>query len=483
MTKAAETLGDALRRVGYTEDGISELLGDDAYSGTLEDVPTLERRLTDAKLASVARVLFLQLSAPTDAVVRALGRPAVDALAETGLARVDAEVVPQARIVPVDELLVAADGYSRAGDDPPEYVANYSPTSRFLHALTPRRRVASALDVGTGSGVHALLAAPHADRVVATDVNPRALGFTELNAGLNGLTNIETRQGSLFEPVDGERFDLITCNAPYVVSPERRWVYRDAGFEADGLSERIVREAARHLAADGFASLNVSWIAADVDAPDERVVGWAEATGCDSWILVAEEADPLGHAAAWNAHLSEDPRAFDAALDEWTRYLDAIGAKWVADGTVVLHRHGNGAPSSRVDSVDEDVLEDAGEQIERAFASRARLAELPTREALFEERVALAVPIRLEHELEPERDELLDASAHVSLTSGTSSTIETTAEALELAASLDGSDTLGEVVDDVADRFSLTARERSELEDAALELAEELLELGALEFR
>jgi methylase of polypeptide subunit release factors len=479
MANAAEILGDALRRVGYTEDGITELLGDDAYSGGPEDVPTLERRLSDTKLATVVRVLFLQLPATKDAMVRALGRPAVDALVETGLADVGDEVVPQARIVPVDELLVAADSYSRAQNDPPEYVAAYSPTSRFLHALTPRRRIDSALDVGTGSGVHALLAAEHARRVIATDVNPRALRFTELNAALNGLTNVETRRGSLFEPVDGERFDLITCNAPYVVSPERRWVYRDAGFEADGLSERIVREAARHLSEDGFASLNVSWVATDADAPDERVVAWAEETGCDSWILVAEEADPLGHAAAWNAHLSDDPAAFNAALDEWTRYLEAIGARWVADGTVVLHRHGDGAPTTRIDSVDEEELDDAGDQIERAFASRSRLADLPSRKALFDEHVALAAPVRLEHELEPRRNELVDAAAHVSLASGTSSTVETTAEALELVASLDGDLTLGELVADVGDRFSLTARERSTLEREALELVEELLELGA----
>src|SRR5438270_327403 len=77
-----------------------------------------------------------------------------------------------------------------------------------------------ALDVGTGSGVQALLAARHAREVVATDVNPRALAYAELNAALNGFTNLECRAGSMFEPVAGETFDLITCNAPFVVSPE-----------------------------------------------------------------------------------------------------------------------------------------------------------------------------------------------------------------------------------------------------------------------
>src|SRR5207253_5986818 len=125
----------------------------------------------------------------------------------------------------------------------------------------PRRRVERALDIGTGNGFHALLAATHATHVVATDVNPRALAFTRISAALNGIDNVETRLGSLFEPVAGETFGLITCNAPYVISPEHRWQYRDAGFPADEFSRQVVTAAAAHLADDGFASVLVSWLA------------------------------------------------------------------------------------------------------------------------------------------------------------------------------------------------------------------------------
>src|SRR5207302_291039 len=135
-------------------------------------------------------------------------------------------------------------------------------TARAAHP----RRVARALDVGCGSGVQALLASRHARAVVATDVNPRALAFTEFNAALNGITNIETRRGSLFEPVSGERFGLITCNPPYVVSPEHRWTYRDSGFHGDEISERVARESAVHLADGGFAVMTASWVARDEDS-------------------------------------------------------------------------------------------------------------------------------------------------------------------------------------------------------------------------
>src|SRR5438067_1044208 len=185
--------------------------------------------------------------------------------AASGLAAVGDEVVPRVRMLPIGRLLVTADGYAQ-GDDPADYVAVYTPTSRLCDSLSPRRRVARALDVGTGSGIHALLAADHAEHVVATDVNARALAFTELNSALNEVTNVECRPGSLFEPVAGETFDLITCNAPYVVSPESRWAYRDSGFQADEISERVVQDAAAHLNDDGFATLLVSWLAQDEDA-------------------------------------------------------------------------------------------------------------------------------------------------------------------------------------------------------------------------
>src|ERR1041384_5948941 len=251
---AAKTLGEALRRVSYDEDAIEELLGEEAWSTALEDVPVHERRLPQSPLATAIRLFFLELPVARNDAEGALGPHGVAALERTALARVAEVVRPQARIAPVDTLLLASDRLSTdPTDDPPDYVSTYSPTARLCDLLTPRPRVERALDVGTGNGVHALLAAVHSDRVVATDVNPRALAFTELNAALSGLDNVEGRRGSLFEPVAGEQFDLITCNAPFVVSPERRWTYRDGSFDGDELSERIVREAAEHLAEGGLA--------------------------------------------------------------------------------------------------------------------------------------------------------------------------------------------------------------------------------------
>jgi len=475
-TAAAKSLGFALRAVGYSESAVHELLGEDAYSGGEEDAPADERRLPEGRLATVIRIFFLQRPVPTDEAVQALGRGGVEALETTGLATVGDELVPRVRILPIGRLLVTADGYTQ-GDDPPDYVAVYSPTSRLCDSLTTRPRVARALDVGTGSGIHALLAASHAEHVVATDVNARALAFTELNAALNGLTNVECRRGSLFDPVAGETFDLITCNAPYVVSPERRWAYRDSGLQADEISERVVEDAAAHLADGGFATLLVSWLAQDEDEPDERVLEWAEQTGCDSWILSTWSSDPLSHASTWNSHLEGE--ALGRALDEWTAYFEGLGVRWISEGAVLLHKRPGGG-EARVDTVDADEVEVADEQIQRAFAARAQLAELDGRGELLERRLSLEMAFWLEQELEPQNGRAAIVESRIQLSEGTSSAVDVESNVLDVVASLDGRTALGDVIRTVADRLGLSRSGVSRLERDALRATQELLELGVL---
>ena len=480
---AATDLGAALRSVGYSEDALNRLLGEDAYSGDQDDAPVDERRLPDTPVATVVRLFFLQLPVSRSDAVRALGERGVQALTATGLAAVGEEVDPRVRILPIGNVLLASDGYSRDGDDPPDYVATYTPTARVLDSLTPRPKVERALDVGTGSGVHALLAARHARHVTATDVNPRALAYTQLNAALNGLANIECRQGSLFDPVDGETFDLITCNAPYVVSPERRWAYRDSGFHEDEVSARVVKAAGEHLAEGGFASLLVSWLAEDEDSPDERVLAWVEATGCSGWILPTQGSDPLDHAAEWNSHLAGDPQAFGEAVDEWKHYFERLGVRWVSEGAVLLHRRSNGRRAIRLDQVDEEDLDEAGDQIQRAFESWIPLSELGRPGRLLDARVSVAMPLLLERELEPQGTRVIDVEGRIELAAGMKQAVDATADAQEVIASLDGSLSLRAVIEATGDRLGLSDDELSQLESEVLDVTHVLLEIGALEVK
>src|SRR5947208_7994358 len=115
---AAERLGTSLRRTGYSEDAIHRLLGEDAYSSERADTPAEERRLPQTPLATLVRLLFLQLPVSVQDAEAALGLEAVEALETTGLAQVGDRVVPRVRILPIGKVLLASDGFSRDGDDP-----------------------------------------------------------------------------------------------------------------------------------------------------------------------------------------------------------------------------------------------------------------------------------------------------------------------------------------------------------------------------
>jgi hypothetical protein len=243
----------------------------------------------------------------------------------------------------------------------------------------------------------------------------------------------------------------------------------------------VLLSAAEHLADGGYAAMLVSWLALDETAPDERVIRWAEASGCDSWILTTMSSDPLTHAAEWNSHLVGE--ALGDALDDWARYFDELGVELVSEGAVILHKRPGGGHSARVDELDEEDLDDAGEQILRAFEGRSRLDELPNDDALLEERIGVASSLRLERELEPAGGRAVDVEGTVELAEGTKHAVDVTADTQEVIASLDSRLRLAEVVDTTADRLGLDDEETETLREETLEITRELLELGALRFR
>jgi methylase of polypeptide subunit release factors len=469
--EAAAELGRALRELGYDEDAIEERLGEDGIAADVGDVLVHARRLARDELGEAIRLLLL-----AQPVCRAAFAPA-DELVRLGLATEDgALLVPRARIVPTESIYLTFDTFSHGAQDPPGWVASFTPTAYWLASLTLRRRVRRALDIGTGNGVHALLAARHADEVVATDVNPRALAFTSISAALNGMDNVETRLGSLFEPVAGETFGLITCNAPYVISPNARWQYRDAGFPGDEFSRLVVTSAAAHLEEDGFASVLVSWLAPSADEADDHVREWLAGTGCDAWILVMDGSDPLDHAAGWNDHLSTDLDAFAATLDEWTSYFAGLGAGWISEGGVVMHRRTGDLHAVRAIEVDEDELEYASDQLERVF----RALELVARdgERVLDRRLRLVEDARFDQELDRDGDV---TSTTLVLDEGTCPAWDLGPDAAAALVALDGATTLDQAVARVVRREGLSKGEAADLRREVRELALELVEVGALE--
>jgi HemK-related putative methylase len=116
---------------------------------------------------------------------------------------------------------------------------------------------AAVLDMGTGSGVCALVAARQARRVVAVDVSPAAVRCAQLNALLNGLDErVDVREGDLFAPLEGERFDLVLFNPPFLLGAPKD--HRDAAWRSDDAALRFAAGLGEHLAPHGAALVLLS---------------------------------------------------------------------------------------------------------------------------------------------------------------------------------------------------------------------------------
>jgi release factor glutamine methyltransferase len=120
--------------------------------------------------------------------------------------------------------------------------------------LRPTSRV---LDLGTGSGAGAVAAARAGCEVVAVDINPEAVRCARINALLNEVEcHVDARQGDLFAPVAGERFDVVLFNPPYYRGTPRDAA--DHAWRSPDVVERFAAELGGHLTPRGHALLVLS---------------------------------------------------------------------------------------------------------------------------------------------------------------------------------------------------------------------------------
>lgn len=352
-----ERVGEVLAGAGYTHDGVQALLGKEAHAalGRNETTPGLRATRGGGPLATLTRLFLLQAAVPAQEASGALG-DLLEPLTGAGvLASSGGEVRALLDVRPygaddldlwvLSDLTPGMDGSPNAvGGD---HVLGISPAATSLAQLTRRDEVGRALDLGCGCGVQALHLAEHADEVVATDVNLRALAITRANARLNGVT-LDVREGSFFEPVAGERFDLIASNPPFVISPAsgERLVYRDSGLPGDAAVEKIVREAPGLLNPGGTAHLLVNWLVMKDRPWDERLAAWVP-DGTDAWVVQREVADLPSYVELWlkdsGHHGGPD---YLQRYDAWLGWLEEQGAEGVGFGWISLRELPTGGPES-----------------------------------------------------------------------------------------------------------------------------------------
>jgi SAM-dependent methyltransferase len=359
---AIAELATDLAAARFTVDALGELWGTDAAAALHrgQRVPAL-RALADVEtpLATLARVFVLGLPAAPDALAHAL--PTLGFDGAVGLALVDPTGAPLLDLRPysfvdgsgVVSWWIASDlGELALGHAIPEqHVLGVGGASTTLSGLMISRPVDLALDLGTGCGIQALHAARHATRVIATDISARALELARFNAELNGVSNIEFRLGSLFDPVP-ERFGHAVSNPPFVITPRGAdgvpaYEYRDGGMVGDALVASVIKQAEAHLEPGGVAQLLGNW---EYGAQDglARVEQWVRFTGLDAWVVERERQSVEQYAETWIRDGGTRPGPeFDRLYDAWLDDFADRGVTHVGFGYVTLRRPAAGGPTLR----------------------------------------------------------------------------------------------------------------------------------------
>lgn len=244
----------------------------------------------------------------------------------------------------VDDLYVLCDDLSRGGE---AVMGLGDLTARLCRAAVPEAPVGRALDLGCGAGTAALVLSRFAREVVATDINPRAVALGKVNAAINGVTNVSFRAGDLFAPVEGEVFDLIVSQPPFVPRPEGAsgvtLLY--GGARGDELAMRLLREVGPRLAPGGRAVVAAEWPAleepegAGASTVEARVREALGSQALNVLVLRCPPGSPDEHAAAYAAatHPLLDA-AFEREAEARREHLGRLGIRGLTLAFTVLER-------------------------------------------------------------------------------------------------------------------------------------------------
>lgn len=288
-------------RANYSETSCAEIL---AVSGPQQFVRAMPLRAPaepDGAAGGAASplhclvTLFLQRKRLSRrAVSRLIGPRSLDVLVRASLAveGPDGSIAGAVAVYPVGDLLITTDWPVVA--EPGSLVSPvHGPTYRLAASLS-RRPVERALDMCSGSGVLAIVASRHARRVVAVDINPRAVDFARFNAAVNGARNVEVVEGSLYEPVPAESFARIVANPPFHPTPfspagSNFW---SGGRSGEEVLAPLLRGLVQRLEGGGIAQVMTLLVHRGADDAVQRCLEWL-GEGCEVLFCLDPVESPL----------------------------------------------------------------------------------------------------------------------------------------------------------------------------------------------
>ncbi|MCK9296112.1 MAG: class I SAM-dependent methyltransferase [Desulfobulbaceae bacterium] len=448
-------LRDLLAAAGFLDESVLDAIGVSDLPSLENDHPLLlDRTAGGSVLHTLIRLFLMEMPVEADIFARAIHPMATDSWQQAGLVRRHGSRVTAAlKLLPFRNLILAFD--LPAMLQTPQrsrYVMGIGGSTITLSQLTVRRPCRQTLDLGCGCGVHAFLAAPHSSRVAAVDLNPRAVRLAAFNARLNSISNVDCLEGDFFGPVGERKFDLIISNPPFVISPETRFIYRDAGMEADSVSRRIAREAPGFLEEGGFCQILCNWAQKGGSDWQQQLAQWFAGTGCDVWVMRSESLTPAAYASKWIRHteFGDQETEFSQRFHHWLEYYERLGIASFGAGLITMRRRASGANWFRADASPDRMLGPCGEYIARGFALQDFLETVNEDRALLACRLKFSPDLRLEQQFTPSEQGWQVTGSSIQLARGLAFRGNSDTFMANLMIHCDGRKTLQELLPDMA---------------------------------
>ena len=420
-------LSKALRYVlaaaRFTPDEVLATIGvcDAASIKECDPLLLIQRTGGGSPLETHIRLFLIEMAVDTIALQNAIKPMSLEDWARMGLIETDGRTaVARFKLVPYQDMVIACDLPGRLlTADSHDYVMGIGGSSLTLANLTVRRHSDTTLDLGTGCGFQAFLAARHSDCVIAVDRNRRAVELSAFNARLNGFSCVECREGDLFGPVEGITFDLIVSNPPFVISPETRYIYRDSGMAGDEICRRIVREAPRFLNENGICQILCNW--AEIAGRDwrERLRVWFEGSECDAWVMRNQSRDVAAYAATWLRHTEKlETENLAERFGEWLSYYEKSGIERVGGGVITMRRRSGGRNWFHADDGVDTMYGPSGDSVLNGLDMRDFLNEVREDSALLHIPFMLCSDVRLVKQLMPKDGEWAEETSQIHMARG-----------------------------------------------------------------
>jgi SAM-dependent methyltransferase len=478
-TDTIHRIREVLDRAGYTESLIHPLLD-------VAEIPVFRHRRQalplhlwrtrgGSPLEILVRLFLLSQPVSVSDTRRAVAPMSLEDCVEVGLCSVKGEEVQAAfELFPYQEFILAADWPGHT--TPMNPVMGVAASSRTLAQMAIQHRATRTLDLGTGCGVLAFLAAPHSEHVCAVDRNPRATLITQFNAQLNKVVNVECREGDLFAPVQGQTFDLIFCNPPFVIAPEQGTLHTYSGLPADQLCQTIVKQAPAFLSEGGYCQLLCNWVQIVGQDWRERLASWFKGTGCDAWVLHSHSEAIAGYALKRISEAESDSEQIAKKFDQWIGYYTQEQIEAIGFGVITLRRTSRQSNWFRCERLPE-VHGACGDAIAQKFRLTDFLETHRDDYALLDARLHCTSHVRWEQRHEKKAEKWSLVESRLRITEGLGYTAEVDPTVSEFVVRCKGNRKVREYLQELA---TATKQDKNRIAPGFLKVIRRLIELGFL---